>query len=154
MAKTAVRKRAKSTALRFISDHRHGWVEVPANLCKKLGLGTDFTRRGKYCYLEEDAEAYDLHRAAKKHKVPVTYIYHDMDDFDAWLGCPTWPYIPACVYGDDAELVAQALRGMAKTLRQRVRDATHTEAKLEAIRKQLITCDNLVLVFSTMTVEE
>ena len=152
MAKKKTAKRAKTShvVLRFISDKGHGWVEVPATLCKKLGLGTDFTRRGKYCYLEEDCEAADLERALKKRKMTVQYADHTMDDFDAWLGCETWPYIPACVYGDDANLTIAALEDMATHMKQLHLDTTYTAAERKMWRQQWEDCQRLAIMFSTM----
>jgi len=77
--------KSKGQVLRHISDPGHGWVEVPVDLCKKLRLGSDYPTRGNFFYLEEDDEATRLDRALKKHKLPVTFAGHEVDDFDSWL---------------------------------------------------------------------
>jgi hypothetical protein len=82
------------TTLRFISDPGHGWLEVPVQLCKLLRLDPDYTRRGNLCYLEEDCEAADFDRAAKRQNLTVKMVDHEVDDFDTWLDGIIWPAIP------------------------------------------------------------
>lgn len=82
------------TNLRFINDPGHGWLEVPVHLCKLLQLGTDYTSRGKMCYLEEDCEAADFDRAAKRQNLTVKITDCEVDDFDTWLDGHDWPAIP------------------------------------------------------------
>lgn len=153
MAKTKVaKKKPKQTSvtLRFISDPSHGWVEVPRTLLKKLGMSTDYPSRGKFCYLEEDCEAADLDRAAKRHGVSITYADHEMDDFWLWVGRQQWPYIPACVYGDDRELVANALDSLGIEMKQCSLDQTRSAGERAAFRQRWEDCMRLSLMFSTM----
>lgn len=151
------KKKAKKTVpagrpvvLRYISDPGHGWVEVPTALCKKLGLGADYPKRGKYCYLEEDAEATDLDRALKKHKVHATFAGHDTEDFEAWLGGETWPYIPACIYGDDVDLAVHAMESMATQMKQLYQDDTYSASERSVWLKQMNDYQQMALMFSTM----
>lgn len=149
--KKAAKKAAKPMTLRFISDPGHGWAEVPAALCRKLGLGDDFPRRGKFCYLEEDDEATRLDRALKKHKVAVTFAGHEVDDFEHWVGGPQWPYIPAAVYGDERATVIVALESMAKEMKQTCLDETRPAGERAMWRQQWEECERLALMFFTMT---
>lgn len=87
-------KHPYEVTLRFISDPGHGWAEVPAVLCRGLGLGTDFTYRGRWCYLEEDDECSRLHRAADRRGVVLRFNDIEVDDFDQWLDSESWPTIP------------------------------------------------------------
>lgn len=154
MANTKVaKKKPKQTSvtLRFISDARHGWVEVPKSLLKKVGMSPDdYGSCGKFCYLEEDCEAADLDRAAKRHGVSITYAEHEMDDFESWVGGPQWPYIPACVYGDDRELVANALDSLGIEMKQCSLDQTRSAGERAAFRQRWEDCMRLSLMFSTM----
>ena len=59
--------------LRFIMSPGHGWLEVPYDLCKKLGITGEISRYSydgqqngrRVLYLEEDADAGVFMRAAK-----------------------------------------------------------------------------------------
>lgn len=77
--------------LRFISDPGHGWAEVPAILCRALGLDDEYTRRDGWCYLEEDCEVHDLEKAAARHGVDIAFKEVYVDDFDDWLDSKMWP---------------------------------------------------------------
>lgn len=147
----AKRKAAcKSIVLRYISDPGHGWVEVPKDLLKKLRLGTDFSSRGKYCYLEEDSEATRLDRAIKKHGMSVVFADAEVYDFDSWLSGDDWPYVAARVYGDDIELVVAALDAYGMQMKKLSGDSTYTVAERAAWAKQFDDCQRLCLMFSTM----
>lgn len=150
--KKAVKKKpaSKTATLRFISDPGHGWLEVPKSMCKKLGLGTDFPSRGKYCYLEEDAECTDFDRAAAKHGVLFVTADHEVDDFEHWFGGPQWPYIPAAIYGDDRTLVCGALESMSNEMKQCHLDETYSAKDRKAFREMYDTCVRLMLTFGTM----
>lgn len=148
MAKTT--KQSKAIVLRYISDPGHGWVEVPVTLCKTLRLGTDFTKRGKFLYLEEDEEAARLDRAIKKHGLRVTFADSEVYDFDSWLSGDDWPYVPARVYGDDIELVAYALESLGQQVKQASQDRSLTASARKAFVKQREDCIRLSLMFSTM----
>lgn len=155
MAKTKTTKkdrpaRTTSVAMRYISDPGHGWVEVPVALLKKLRLGTDFTRRGDFCYLEEDEEATRLDRALKRHNVEAVFANHEMDDFDAWLGGELWPYIPASVYGDDIDLIVYAIDTWATQMKRSAKDQSATEAERSLFKQQWEDLGRLSLMFSTM----
>lgn len=156
MAKTkkASTKKASSVTMRFISDPGHGWAEVPASLCKKLGIGTDYPKRGEFCYLEEDDECSQLDRALKRHKVQATFAGHEVDDFEHWLSGQQWPYIPAAVYGDDCDLVVHALESMATEMKRLCNDETYTAGERAMWRQQWADCQKLALMFSTMRGEE
>lgn len=90
----AKRKAKKKIQLRYITDPRHGWCEVPATLAKKIGIGTDFPCRSGKLYLEEDCEMSDLDRALKKAGYKPDYLELYVDDFDAWLDGDVWPTVP------------------------------------------------------------
>ena len=92
--KTAKRVARKKIELRYITDPRHGWAEVPAPLARQIGIGTDFTSRNCMLYLEEDCEMGDLDRALKKAGYKPDYVEMYVDDFDAWLDGDVWPSIP------------------------------------------------------------
>lgn len=156
MAKTKKKpaKTASSVTMRFISDPGHGWAEVPTALCKKLGLGTDFPKRGKFCYLEEDDECTQLDRALKRHKVQATFVGHEVDDFEHWLSGQQWPYIPAAVYGDERETVIAALDSRAIEMKQTSMDETRPADERAMWREQWLECQRLALMFSTMTGEK
>lgn len=148
--KKATKKKPSAVTLRFISDPGHGWAEVPTTLCKKLGLGTDYPKRGKFCYLEEDDECTQLDRALKRHKVQATFVGHEVDDFEHWLGGEQWPYIPAAVYDNDRELVVHALDSMANEMKQLCGDDRYTVGERAMWRQQLADCQKLALMFTTM----
>lgn len=155
MAKTKSIKKSRaahatSVVMRYVSDPGHGWVEVPVALLKKLRLGTDFTRRDDYCYLEEDDEATRLDSALKRHGVDATFASHEVDDFDAWLGGGVWPYIPASVYGDDVDLILYALDSLATQMKQCAKDPTTTAAERSLFNQQWADLGRLSLTFSTM----
>lgn len=155
MAKTkAARKKPAAVTLRFISDPGHGWAEVPAALCKKLGLGTDFAERGRFFYLEEDEEATRLDRALKRHGVKATFVGHEVDDFDNWVAGPQWPYIPAAVYGDERLTVIAALESLAMEMKQTCMDDTRPAGERAMWRQRWEECERLALMFSTMTGEK
>ena len=140
-----------ATVLRFISDPGHGWVEVPADLLEKLRMGTDFPRRGDMCYLEEDEECYRLDISLKKHKeLQATFAYHEVDDFELWLGGQQWPYIPAGGYGDDITLVVAALESHATQMKQLSNDKTYSAEERAAWAQAFDDCQRLALLFSTM----
>lgn len=152
--KKAARKKPAAVTLRFISDPGHGWAEVPVALCRKLRLGTDFAARGKFCYLEEDEEATRLDRALKRHGVNATFAYHEVDDFDHWLGGEQWPYIPAAVYGTERATVIAALESMAMEMKQTCLDNTRPAGERAMWRAQWEECQKLALMFATMTGEK
>lgn len=140
----------ESHALRYISDPSHGWVEVPKDLCKTLRLGTDYTTRGNFCYLEEDDEATRLDRAIKRHGMKVVFADAEVYDFDAWLSSDDWPYVSARVYGDDIDLVVYALESMAQQAKKVGRDGALPAAERKASAKQHEDLQRLCLMFSTM----
>lgn len=150
LAKKRISNRTTSEVLRFISDPGHGWVEVPIALLKKLRLGIDFTRRGDFFYLEEDEEASSLDRALKRHAVEVVYANHEVDDFDEWLGSTLWPYIPACVYGDDIDLLVYAIDTLATEMKQSAKDLSSTADERLMFDLQWSALGRLSLMFSTM----
>lgn len=152
--KKTAKKNPASVVLRFISDPGHGWAEVPAALCKKLGLGTDFAQRGKFFYLEEDEEATRLDRALKRHGVNATFVGHEVDDFDHWVAGQQWPYIPAAVYGDELATVIAALESRATEMKQTCLGATRPAGERAMWRQQWEECQRLALMFSTMTGEK
>lgn len=152
--KKSAKKKTRAVTLRFISDPGHGWAEVPVDLCRKLKLGTDFARRGKFCYLEEDEEAARLDRALKRHGMKATFAGHEVDDFDRWLDGEQWPYIPAAVYGDERAAVIAALDSRATEMKQACLDDTRTAGERAMWREQWEECERLALMFSTMTGEK
>lgn len=145
------KKTAKQTdILRYISDPGHGWVEVPVALLKTLRMGTDFTRRGNFCYLEEDEEATRLDRALKKRGLEATFADAEVYDFDSWLEGDDWPYVAARVYGEDIDLVVYALDSMGQQAKQAGRDESRPAAERRAFAKQHDDLCRLALMFSTM----
>lgn len=148
MAKKKAAKQAD--ILRYISDPGHGWVEVPVALLKTLRMGTDFTRRGNFCYLEEDEEATRLDRALKKRGLEVTFADSEVYDFDAWLEGDDWPYVAARVYGDDIDLVVYALDSMGQQAKQVSRDKSLPAAERKVFAVQHSDLCRLALMFSTM----
>lgn len=153
MAKKKAKKKPKPQAvtLRFISDPGHGWVEVPKTLLKKLGMSTDYASCGDCCYLEEDCEATDFERVAKRQGVTVTYANHEVDDFDSWAGGPCWPYIAAHIYGDDAKLVVSALESYGTMRKQCCVDETYSAGDRARFRKDWADCVSLQRTFETMS---
>lgn len=141
---------ADATVLRYISDPGHGWVEVPVKLLDKLRLGTDFTRRGDMCYLEEDGEASQLDDAIKRSKRQVTYADAEVYSFDEWLAGDDWPYIPARIYEDDIDLVVYALRSEAERSAAKSIDATYSELERESFADERKKLERLALMFSVM----
>jgi hypothetical protein len=140
----------KAVVLRYISDPGHGWVEAPVELLKTLRLGTDFTRRGNLCYLEEDEEATRLDRALKKRGITVTFADSEVYDFDSWLGGDDWPYVAARVHGDDIELVVYALESMGQQAKQLGRDKNRPAEERKVFAIQHSDLCRLSLMFSTM----
>lgn len=150
LAKKRAPKRTTSVVLRFISDPGHGWVEVPIALLKKLRLGTDFARRGDFCYLEEDDEAPRLDRALTRNNVEVVYANHEVDDFDAWIGSMMWPYIPASVYGGDIDLLVYAIDTLATEMKLAAKDPSSTAEDRLMFDLEWQSLGRLSLMFSTM----
>jgi len=153
MAKKKLPKKVpepQSVTLRFISDLGHGWLEVPKSLCKKLGLGTDFTSRGNFCYLEEDEECESFDRAAKRHAVTFVTPEHEVDSFDHWLSGDQWPYIPGAVYGDDRRLVCSALESFGNQMKQCYWDETRSEKERQELRRMWEDCVRLTMKFDTL----
>lgn len=79
-------------SMRFISDPRHGWGEIPTALVQRfrvalrIELGySEFPGDDKYCYLEEDAEMYAFDKVCKRAKLKTKFIEQYVEDFDAWL---------------------------------------------------------------------
>jgi len=142
--------KSKGQVLRHISDPGHGWVEVPVDLCKKLRLGSDYPTRGNFFYLEEDDEATRLDRALKKHKLPVTFAGHEVDDFDSWLSGQQWPYIPAGIYDSDIDLVVHAMESLGTQMKQLAADDTYSADERKMWRAQRDDCQRLAVMFSSM----
>lgn len=143
MAKTA-------KVLRYISDPGHGWIEVPVDLLEKLRLGTDFTRRGNMCYLEEDDEASQLDDALKRSKREVTYADAEVYSFDEWLAGEDWPYVPARIYGDDIDLVVSALKAAANLSWTNSINAVFSATERESFSDERRNLERLALMFSVM----
>lgn len=150
--KKAAKKKpaSKPVTLRFISDPGHGWLEVPKPMCNKLGLGTDFPSRGKHCYLEEDCDAADFDRAAKRHGVEFITAEHEVDNFEHWFGGQQWPYIPAAIYGDDSDTVRHALECLGNEMKACWLDESHTAEDRKIFGELWEDCVRLQMTFGTM----
>jgi len=71
----------------FHTDVGHGWLEVPVQEVKDLGIGEDISGYSyisddwKTVYLEEDCDAQRFIDAKlEKHKVKITWVYEQHND--------------------------------------------------------------------------
>ena len=148
--KVAKKCEPKSVTLRFISDPGHGWLEVPAALCKTLRLGKDFPSREGFFYLEEDSDCTEFDRAAKRHGVKFVTPEHEVDSFDHWLSGEQWPYIPAAVYGADRVQVCSALEFLGKQMKQGYWDETNSAQARKDFKAGWEDCVRLTMKFETL----
>ncbi len=68
------------TTYDFYSDPSHGWLKVPIAELKRLGIANKISRcsymRGKFAYLEEDADATLFVNTKKARGEPVKFREH------------------------------------------------------------------------------
>lgn len=91
---------AQARTFNFHADPGHGWLEVPIELVRELGIADKISRFSyvsrdqKIAYLEEDCDAHRFVQAAENAGMRVTpnYMHSNRDSFIRNL--PSWVALP------------------------------------------------------------